>query len=102
MNTTYGSYAIIGGGAPTSSVVGNFATENLYSTYNTWWSVMLGGVSMGGTNIRSTTNNLAIVDTGTSLLYMLWSDYINFASQVIQASTDFTCFDGNGVCYSLY
>jgi hypothetical protein len=98
---TQSSQVTIGGGAPANSVRGNSATENLYTAYPYWWSVTLGAVTYGGSSIRSTTNNLAIVDTGTSLLYMLESDYINFANKITQASSDFICLDGNGVCYSM-
>lgn len=88
-------------GLPANATSGGWFTENLYSTYPAWWSMMLGDVLAGSTSIRATTANLAIADTGTSLLFMLESDYLGFAAMALQASSDFTCLDGNGVCYSL-
>jgi Eukaryotic aspartyl protease len=62
--------------------------------------MMMGEVLVGGTNIRKTSSNLCIADTGTSLLTMLESDFVGFADMVTQASPDFICNDANAACYS--
>ena len=48
-------------------------------------------IKVGGTSINTAKGQYAIADTGTSLLYMLESDYVSFSSMITAASPDFIC-----------
>jgi hypothetical protein len=85
---------------PANATSGGWFTESMNTPYNYYWSMVLGEVLAGSTNIRNSTSNWAIADTGTSLLMMLESDFVGFAEMVTQASPDFNCENANAVCYS--
>lgn len=50
---------------------------NLVRKDNTWWTVKLQDFRIGSTSVISTMH-YAIVDTGTSLLYLIPQDYSAF------------------------
>jgi hypothetical protein len=61
----------------------------------------LSDVKMSGNSIKKSGGQYAIVDTGTSLLYMLTSDYAYFETMVLAASPDFNCNSAfYDYCYS--
>lgn len=58
-------------------------------------------VKMNGNSIKKSGGNYAISDTGTSLLYMLETDYSYFATMIQAASPDFNCNSAfYDYCYS--
>jgi hypothetical protein len=66
------------GGTPTNSTTGDFIEQSIVSSYDSWWTMRLSDVKMNGSSIKKSGGQYAIVDTGTSLLYMLTSDYAYF------------------------
>ena len=88
-NDTYNSTVTLGGYL-SESVGSPFATHNLISKEQTWWTLGFNDISYGGTSFKSSSTKYAIVDTGTSLLYLSTSDYLTFV-QKISSSTDMTC-----------
>ena len=56
---------------------GKFIEQPLKKTYGTWWTMPLTNYKVNGQK-KSSMTTLAIADTGTSLLYMSLSDYLQF------------------------
>lgn len=71
------------GGTPPNSSKGETYTQDLYDHYDTWWTVKMHDVEYDGDNIKSSGMGYAILDTGTSLLYMGESDYYNFIDKLL-------------------
>jgi len=89
------------GGTPTNSTTGDFIEQSIVSSYDSWWTMRLSDVKMNGSSIKKSGGQYAIVDTGTSLLYMLTSDYAYFETMVEAASPDFNCNSAfYDYCYS--
>lgn len=63
------------GGTPTNATAGDYIEQSIVSRYESWWTMKLTDVVMGTGSIFKSGGNYAIVDTGTSLMYMLESDY---------------------------
>lgn len=63
------------GGTPTNATAGDYIEQSIASRYDSWWTMKLTDVVMGTGSIFKSGGNYAIVDTGTSLMYMLESDY---------------------------
>ncbi len=63
------------GGTPTNATAGDYIEQSIVSSYDSWWTMKLTDVVMGTGSIFRSGGNYAIVDTGTSLMYMLESDY---------------------------
>ena len=61
----------------------------MINSYDTWWTIHLTNAKMNGTSFKVSNARYAIIDTGTSLLYLLESDYQYFATMVMEASPDF-------------
>lgn len=79
------------GSTPTGAINGNFIEMPIVTRYDTWWTLKLTDVKMAGNSIKKSGGNYAIIDTGTSLLYMLETDYSYFVTMVQAASPDFIC-----------
>jgi len=89
------------GGIPANSTRGETYKQSLVTRYDTWWTVSMNAVRYAGTNIHSSSISYAILDTGTSLLYIGESDYINFITLVMKEAPTMICNDVNEVfCYS--
>ena len=56
---------------------------SLVDHYDAWWTVKLHDVEYGGNDIKSSGMGYAILDTGTSLLYLGESDYYNFIDKLL-------------------
>ena len=52
--------------------------------YDQWWTVSLHSVEYGGQDIKDSGIGYAIIDTGTSLLYLGQEDYFNFIEQMLK------------------
>jgi hypothetical protein len=68
------SYVIFGG-VPENATRGESFKQPLKTQYNTWWTTTMNGLYYGDDNIQVSNIDYAIIDTGTSLLYMGTSDY---------------------------
>lgn len=79
------------GGVPSGSYMSDFAEQSLDTAYNEWWTLRFHGTAINGNQLTYSKGVYAIVDTGTSLLYMVQSDYDQFKSYVEAASSDFNC-----------
>lgn len=77
------------GGVPDAATKGETYTQDLVQQWDYWWTVTLGEVNLGGTNIKDSGAKYAILDTGTSLLTMSQADYYNFVD-TLPASVDCT------------
>lgn len=77
LNKDQGSYVTLGG-VPLNSTTGNTFTQDLIKRYDQWWTVYLHDVEYGGKDIKDSGIGFAILDTGTSLLYLGEEDYANF------------------------
>ena len=66
------------GGAPEGATVGESYSQSLSANYDQWWTVRLYDVEYDGNSIKDSGLGYAILDTGTSLLYLGKEDYENF------------------------
>ena len=66
------------GGVPPESTVGKTFAQDLVKKYDQWWTVALRTVEYGDEGIKESGIGYAILDTGTSLLYLGQEDYYNF------------------------
>jgi hypothetical protein len=67
------------GGIPTGCTNGTFVEQSLVNTYNHWWTMRMTDVQINNVSLNPPPNtNLAISDTGTSLLYFTQTDYSQF------------------------
>lgn len=84
------SYATLGG-VPEDSSIGETFSQDLVNRYDQWWTVKLHDVSYGDSDIKASGMGYAILDTGTSLMYIGKSDYYNFLDKLLAAVPDFDC-----------
>ena len=54
----------------------------------------------GDSSIKNSTINYAILDTGTSLIYIGESEYREFTARLMEAVPDFFCH--GTICYSMF
>lgn len=86
------------GGKVAESTRGDSFKLPIVQKFDNWWTVGVSDVQYGDKTIRNSTIDYAILDTGTSLIYIAESEYKEFERQLMEASPDFFC---NGlVCYS--
>ena len=71
------------GGVPPNSTIGETFTQDLYNRYDAWWTVKMHNVEYGGNDIKNSGISYAILDTGTSLLYLGTQDYAAFVLQLM-------------------
>ena len=71
------------GGKPENASKGESFKQDLVKRYDEWWTVNLHTVEYGGNDIKDSGIGYAILDTGTSLLYLGTEDYYNFADQML-------------------
>ena len=68
--------------------------------YDVWWTVDVEDVRYGHESIKKSNINYAILDTGTSLIYIGESDYYEFVAKIMEVAPDFDC---TGIhCHSIY
>ena len=77
------SYVTLGG-VPANSTRGITYVQDLVSRYDQWWTVSMHRVEYGGVDIKDSGIGYAILDTGTSLLYLGQEDYFNFIDQILR------------------
>lgn len=100
-NETEPSYVTFGGDPDASTYIGNFVSQPLVKHYSTWWTMHMNNVKIGGNSVKLNARSFAIADTGTSLLYLLATDYGYFSQMIENASSDFICNNANyPYCYS--
>lgn len=71
----------------------------MYNRYDQWWTVKLHDVEYGGNDIKDSGIGYAILDTGTSLLYLGEEDYVNFEKELLKAVPELDC-SSNIYCFS--
>ena len=99
-DTTTGS-TVTFGSTPSGATSGNYIEQPVVSRYDSWWTMKLTDVQLNGSSIKKSGGNYAISDTGTSLLYMLETDYSYFSTMIQAASPDFNCNSAfYDYCYS--
>ena len=79
------------GGTPPGATRGETYTQDLVDHYDSWWTVKMHDVEYGGDNIKSSGIGYAILDTGTSLLYLGESDYYNFIDKLLNQVPELDC-----------
>lgn len=87
------------GSTPNLNTVGESFKQDLYTRYDSWWTVKLKGIDYGDDSIKDSDIKYAILDTGTSLTYIGKEDYINFLDHVTSAVPELNCSD-DIYCYS--
>lgn len=65
-----------------TAYTGELSTHNIDSYNKAWWTIGYGGVSYDGKSISSSDSNAAIIDSGTSFLYLPQLDYNNFRREM--------------------
>ena len=71
------------GGTPSGATKGETYEQALVDNYDNWWTVKMHDVEYDGDNIKSSGIGYAILDTGTSLLYLGESDYYSFIDKLL-------------------
>ena len=67
------------GGIDDNGFIGNLTSHDIVMAQNQWWTVKYGGTAYGGSALASSTPvNYAIIDTGTSFMYLPQSEYTPF------------------------
>mmetsp|Transcript_1028 Transcript_1028/g.674 ORF Transcript_1028/g.674 Transcript_1028/m.674 type:complete len:211 (+) Transcript_1028:278-910(+) len=66
------------GGIDSDAYTGSLNYHSIEVT--NWWTLSLDGVQMGNEDIQASKTRYAIIDTGTSFLYLSQSDYLNFVT----------------------
>jgi len=84
---------------PENATKGETFTQDLYNRYDQWWTVKLHGVEYGGDDIKDSGIAYAILDSGTSLLYLGKEDYDNFQRKLVEAVPELDC-SSNIYCFS--
>lgn len=87
MDTTQSEVLI--GGIDDSAYTGEIVYNDLELT--TWWTLSLDGVWAGDTDIYDSETKYAIVDTGTSFMYLSQSDYLEYVTQLQNADSSISC-----------
>ena len=81
------SYVVIGGEADANDTSGDVFDLKLMQSNNSWWSTAYRGLTFGGTDIHASPMNVAILDTGTSLIALPDSDYNAFVGKLLSYSS---------------
>jgi hypothetical protein len=58
------------GGSDSDSYIGNLTSHDLVTSQNQWWTVNYGGTKYGGSTLSHSKVPYAIIDTGTSFMYL--------------------------------
>jgi len=87
------------GGVPPNSTIGETFSQDLVERYDQWWTVKMHNVEYGGDDIKDSGIGYAILDTGTSLLYLGTEDYNNFVDKLKAKVPGLDC-SSNIYCYS--
>lgn len=82
------------GGIPPNSTVGETFRQDLVTRYDQWWTVRMNNVELDGDDIKDSGIGYAILDTGTSLLYLGTEDYQNFVNKLTQQVPSIDCTSG--------
>lgn len=95
--TTFDNYADFG--VPVSSRArGDTWHTRLNKKNDQWWTLHLHSFKYNSDDLMTGLMKYAIVDTGTSLLYLIPNDFINFMMAVKAASSSIEC--DSYYCYS--
>ena len=92
------------GGVPPNSTVGETFSQDLVERYDQWWTVKMHDVNYGDDGIKDSGIGYAILDTGTSLLYLGTEDYYNFVDKLkakvpgLDCSSNIYCFSDTQTC----
>jgi len=91
------------GGTDSSAYVGNFTSHDISAKNNQWWTLNYAGTSYGGLALASPVPvKFAIVDTGTSFMYLPLSEYATLSSNLgnigFDCSTGDYCFSNTKTC----
>jgi hypothetical protein len=71
------------GGTNSSAYLGDLTSHSIIKQYDTWWTLGYKGAYFNDNKLVSTTPvDYAIIDTGTSFIYMPESEYLPFSQQV--------------------
>ena len=97
------------GETPRQYSKGEVFTQKLYERYDQWWTVKMHNVEYGGDSIKDSGIGYAILDTGTSLLYLGVEDYINFANRLLEdvpagalnCNKNIYCYSNSHTCEEL-
>ena len=87
------------GGVIDGSYRGEPFTQSLKTRYDSWWTVKMHDVKYGDSDIKDSGIGYAIIDSGTSLLYLGQKDYYNFVDKVKAEVPELDC-SSNIYCYS--
>lgn len=97
-DSTQESYVTFGG-KMAEGYRGEFVSANIVSSYEAWWTIRLHNTYYGENSIKESAVNYAIIDTGTSFLYLAQTDYANFIDVVKDANPDLNCLN-ESYCFS--
>lgn len=81
------------GGKMAEGYRGDFVSSNIVSSYEAWWTIRLHNTYYGGNSVKESAVSFAIIDTGTSFMYLAQTDYENFVDQVKDANPGLNCVD---------
>lgn len=70
------------GGVVPDSVRGEYFSLPIVKKFDNWWTVGVSDVQYGDSSIKNSTINYAILDTGTSLIYIGESEYREFTARL--------------------
>lgn len=70
------------GGYNDDDFKGDMFKHPLEQSQNTWWTLNLSGLIYDGSSIWDSGIDLAIIDSGTSFIYLAQSDYIVFVNKL--------------------
>lgn len=65
--------------------------QSVKRSYDTWWTVKMSDVLYGETDIKNSGDKLAILDTGTTLMYVGQSDYYSLIDELVGDVPDLDC-----------
>ena len=82
---------VIGGEADLSDTFGQVYDLKLMQSNNSWWSTSYRGLTFGNTDIHNSVMNVAILDTGTSLIALPDNDYNAFVLKLLTSVKEFDC-----------
>jgi len=89
------------GGMDSEYYTGDVRVHDVDQKYNSWWSLEMTGLGINWDNAKSTKVSLAVIDTGTSLMYVPRTEFDVFVSRWKFESGDVRCFTlFNPYCYS--
>ena len=74
-------------------------SHNLVKKFDLWWTVHFTGIAFDEEKLPKSKAHYAIIDTGTSLIYLPKSDYENFISKLAHIE-QLDCSDKYDFCVS--